>query len=442
MSDVDCRITPNAEIAGIGIRTSIYAQAILTCVLAGLSLFRYAVVKDITAVTKRGQDLEHVDPTRDEVEFLLKSDLPMQKVLKRLQQRYQVEEQEDNRDLRTARMSVQLTGVALIISALVQSNLYSLDVYHALVVFNLCWLSNITAIMLYLTELFLKNPRDRFLKHPLPPRLWTWEGLQAADPFLPTSLYLCAQGGYGLWLFIRLPVFGDDPSNGWIASQCNSVVHYWLFGNIFPVTAQGFRIAGIVLNVIACIPIFNIIVESYIMCYGAQRAINVVLLPYRIFRRVGGKKISVDQHVVAPKYQHMHFLRTLVALACIYVFFVIVFLLDSEEMIGVNAPNIDEDEENQWTFGQTLVMVLLYPLIWDIFLKSKEMYYLIKEKKEEDGMVEKAVLQLRDERAKQEKEGRQLREGGMGTNSGASGRDDSAGSDIESPGVTRSQTFA
>jgi len=433
---MDCEIQPNAEIAGIGIRTSIYAQAVLTSILAGLSLFKFAVEAEITAVNQEALDIERVDPTKDEIEFLLRSDIPMRHVIKRLQRRYLRDENEDNRELQQSRMSVQLTGVALLVSALVQSSLYNLDVYHALVVLNLCWLNSITALTLYLTELFLRNPRDRWLRHPLPPRLWTIKGLIAANPFLPTSVYLCALGSYGFWLFIRLNTFGDDPDAGWNAVECNPIVLYWILGHPMSVTGRAFRIVGIVLHAAALIPVINLVIESYIMCLGAIYAERILFWPYNLYKKHTGHELHVEQHVIAPKYRHLHFLRTLVAIACIYVFFVIVFVLDSEEMIGANAPHISENEEDAWTFGQTLVMVLLIPLLWDIWGKSRETYILWKEKKEEDGVIERAVIRLREDKLRQEKE---RQNDGNGRSGGVDG-DDSPASDDGNQVVTRAQT--
>ncbi|KZO96202.1 hypothetical protein CALVIDRAFT_137610 [Calocera viscosa TUFC12733] len=432
---MDCIIEPNSEIAGIGIRVSIYVQAILTFLLAALALFKFAVESEMTAVNQQLEDIERVDPTRDEIEFLLKSDIPMQHVIKRLQRRYMSDERQGNRDLRTSRMSVQLTGVALLVSAVIQAKLYSLDIYHALIVLNLCWLNNVTALTLYLTEQFLRRPRDHFLRNPLPPRLWTWQGMQAANPFLPTSAYLCALGCYGFWLFFTLNTFGDED---WNSEACNPLVVYWILGHRISVTARGFRIVGMILHAVAFTPLLNVIIESFIMCYGAIYAEFVVFWPYRMYKRTGGRELDIEEQVIAPQYRNVHFLKTLTALACIYLFFVICFILDSEEMIGANWPLIDNDLENEWTFGQSLVMILLIPVIWDLFDKTRDMYHLWKEKKEEDGTVEKAVLKLRAEKEKQEKE----RSNSDETVHGGVGGGDGRNRGKETNAITHSQTVA
>ncbi|KZT59664.1 hypothetical protein CALCODRAFT_481370 [Calocera cornea HHB12733] len=432
---MDCRIEPNSEIAGVGIRVSIYVQAVLAFLLASLALFKFAVESEMTGLNPSTNDLEAVDPTKDEIAFLLKSDIPLQKVIKRLQRRYLHDDQTESKELRSSRMSVQLTGVALLVSAIIQAQLYSLDIYHALLVLNLCWLNNVTALTLYLTQQFLKRPRPRFLSHPLPPRLWTIGGMKAANPFLPTSAYLCALGGYGFWLFLTINSYGHA---GWDAAVCNPQVKYWILGHPISVTAPGFRITGLVIHSVAMVPLLNLIIESIILCYGAIYAVHVIFFPYRMFRRLGGHKVDLEEHIIAPKYQKVHFLRTLTALGTIYAFFVLLFILDSEEMISTNWPLIENNEENQWTFGQSLVMILLIPVLWELWDKSWEMYKLWKEKKEEDGAVEQAVLKLREETEKQEKE---RSNSDATTNGGGVERNDSRDSE-EARVITHSQTVA
>ncbi|KZO96201.1 hypothetical protein CALVIDRAFT_137509 [Calocera viscosa TUFC12733] len=400
---MDCTIEPNSEIAGIGIRVSIYVQAILAFLLATLALFKFAVESEMTTLSQQleGRNIEDVDPTREEIEYLLKSDLPLRKVIKRLQRRYLRDELEGNRDLRQARMSVQLTGVALLVSAVIQAQLYSLDVYHAFIVLNLCWINNITALTLYLTEQFLRRPRENFLLYPLPPRFWTWKGMQAANPFLPTSAYLCGLGCYGFWLFFGLNTFGDED---WNSEACNPLVLYWILGNHISVTARGFRIVGLVIHAVAFTPLLNVIIESFLLCNGARHIRWVFIFSYKLYKKATGRELNVEEHVIAPQYRNVHFLETLTAIAIMYTYVVICFILSTEEMIGANWPLINNDEENEWTFGQSLVMILLIPVIWDLFDKSRDMYYLWKEKKAEDREVEMAVLNLRAERERQKKE--------------------------------------
>lgn len=370
----------------------------LAFALAVLVLSKWAVENDLTSANVDVPELKGAEPTREEIEYLFKSDMPTHKLVKRLQHKYLRDEHAENPELRAVRVSVQLMGVALLVSAFVQGNVYSLDVYHALLVLDLCWLNNITAVVLYLTELYLRNPRADFLRRPLPRKLWTWDGIRRAGPFLPTSAYLTAIGAYGVWLFRHILTYGN--SDSYSALRCNPLVKYWILGHAISVTARGFRIAGVILHAIAVLPLLNVLAESLILCWGARSAVLVVFLPYRLFQRSTGRKLSLERHALAPQYRHVHLLRTLVALAVIYVFLVVCLVLDSEEMIAANQSLLSEDEESEWTFGQTLVMVLLLPVIWEVGRKGRELYVLVKEKREEDGVVEKAVLKLREERSR------------------------------------------
>ena len=98
MSSITPCIIPNPDIAGIGVRVSIYAQSLL-------SLLHPIIV---------GWHGNIMEP-------------------------------EDIESLHTMYLGILLTAVALLFSAFVQASLFKLSIYHALIVLNLSWINNTNA---------------------------------------------------------------------------------------------------------------------------------------------------------------------------------------------------------------------------------------------------------------------------------------------------------
>ena len=105
-------IDPNADVAGIGVRTAIYAQAVLTLVqplLASLD--------------------EHISD--DELT-----------------------------DLHILYLGILLPGCALLFSAIIQTKTFGLTVYHAIIVLYLSWINNTSALIFFQFALIADRGRD------------------------------------------------------------------------------------------------------------------------------------------------------------------------------------------------------------------------------------------------------------------------------------------
>ncbi|KDQ18838.1 hypothetical protein BOTBODRAFT_103487, partial [Botryobasidium botryosum FD-172 SS1] len=94
-------LEPNPDIAGIGVRVSIYAQAFLSFVPAIL----FAADGKIT---------------RDELQ-----------------------------SMKSISVGILITGCALLISAFIQAATFGLSVYHALIVLNLSWINASNCFLYY-----------------------------------------------------------------------------------------------------------------------------------------------------------------------------------------------------------------------------------------------------------------------------------------------------
>ncbi|KAK7458086.1 hypothetical protein VKT23_009992 [Stygiomarasmius scandens] len=100
MAQVPC-IIPNPDISGVGVRTAIYIQAVLT------------LVQPIVAAWDG-----HIDP-------------------------------EELASLHAVYVSILLPGCALLSSAIIQANTFGLSVYHGLIVLNLSWINNTSALTFF-----------------------------------------------------------------------------------------------------------------------------------------------------------------------------------------------------------------------------------------------------------------------------------------------------
>jgi len=114
---LNCRaIGPNPDISGIGVRTAIYAQAVLTLVQPILASLDGNI-------------------SRDE--------------LTSLHQLY---------------LGILLPGCALVFSAIIQARTYGLSVYHAIIVLDLSWINNTSALIFFqfalIAQIKFDNERD------------------------------------------------------------------------------------------------------------------------------------------------------------------------------------------------------------------------------------------------------------------------------------------
>ena len=109
----DTGIVPNPDISGIGVRAAIYAQAVLT------------LVQPILA---------SIDDHISEKELI---------------------------GLHRLYLGILLPGCALLISAIIQATTHGLSVYHAILVLNLSWINNTSALIFFQFALIAQIELDK-----------------------------------------------------------------------------------------------------------------------------------------------------------------------------------------------------------------------------------------------------------------------------------------
>ena len=144
MSSNCTAIEPNPDISGIGVRSAIYAQAVLTLVQPILAALDGNITKD---------------------------------ELTSLHQLY---------------LGILLPGCALIFSTIIQARTYELSVYHAIVVLNLSWINNTSALIFFQFALIgqIKFDSERDSRNKLlvmMKLLYTWLGSQSMEENLNDS---------------------------------------------------------------------------------------------------------------------------------------------------------------------------------------------------------------------------------------------------------------
>jgi hypothetical protein len=200
MTTLNCtQLNHNPDIAGIGIRASIYIQAFLSLVPA-------------TLVGAEG----HIS-------------LYEQRTLSRIY------------------ANLLVTSCALLVSTFIQAP--RLNVYHALIVLNLSWINNAGAIAWSFNYFASRSAAEGhgvvayIKKH--------WRTPYSIRSSVFASIQLCGMAGLGIWVWAKLDTFGDQP-------ECTPYTLASVFGKLIPVTKEPLRTTSFAFYLITAIPMINI----------------------------------------------------------------------------------------------------------------------------------------------------------------------------------------
>ncbi|KAF5348301.1 hypothetical protein D9756_010536 [Leucocoprinus leucothites] len=323
-----CPITSNPDVSGIGVRTAIYAQTLLSFVPAIFSLLDREVV-----LTE------------------LKS-------------------------LETQSMTLLIAAFAILISTIIQgsSPTIPLSNFHATIILGLSWMNNTNTFIYFLLWLFYEIDGFRHTKdggdisklrqiggwiellrhlarfeeredlegHPKATRrrlnieqvirtLAKRYGNHLTVLFFG-SLHLSMMSAVGIWLWSRPEAFGGSGS-------CSLEAEIFVIGKGVRLGSQGLRVWSILMYSLLLIPIINLIPP-----------ILFFLSLHYLFHFWSPKYAKPDWSLLSP---------TIISLAILAIIDVIL-LVDIEVALKVNTDNsILEPGDSQWTYGQTLALLLL-----------------------------------------------------------------------------------
>ena len=157
-----------------------------------------------------------------------------------------VKEKEMQENARQSIIYLLFTGMALLISAIIQQHAYGLSVFHALIVLNLCWITVVGAIAPFY---FLAT---------LPDTNWMLSPTGVTTKIARYVWALIAQlifmGGFGLWLISNIWTFDTTPG------ACTPSMVYYILGHLVHVTDRPFRRAMLALYSILSIPLVNAVI--------------------------------------------------------------------------------------------------------------------------------------------------------------------------------------
>ncbi|KAJ7501641.1 hypothetical protein B0H11DRAFT_724791 [Mycena galericulata] len=314
----------NTDISGIGVRSATYAQNLLSFVPAVIALLNDGKISN------------------NEREF--------------------IQDQSTN---------ILLTAFGLLLSAIVQAKTaQGLDNYHLALVLNLSWMNNTNTfiyLLLFLhrkiwssasyswswrrtiSQIFRRSSKpktgDESSQEESPPGKKTAPGKsppgneyapeEESEPLLDLavcigSLHLSLMGALGIWLWLNPEGFGSSLS-------CPPGATISLFSHAFPMGSHVLRVFSLIVYIAVLIPIANLVLPT-----------ALILVPY--FLCPLGKWDRSHRERVAV---------WCVALGLTMLFTInVIFIVDTELSISRNESR-QADQDEVWTLGQTLALLLL-----------------------------------------------------------------------------------
>lgn len=302
-------INPNPDIAGIGVRVSIYLQAFISLIPAALAFGDGRLSHSESGI------------------------------------------------LRATFTSTLLTACALLLSAFIQVTTYGLSVYHTVIVLNLSWINNTNAITCIILQ---RAETERDGDEEKPNRcchrmMWElrfrsksgelcWSGILACvHSFIMASL--------GLWLWVNIREFGVQP-------ECTPQTFMNIVGYNIPVTGRVIRIVSIVFYAIMANPLGNVRLFHFFIDISV---IAIVLFYIVVIRLVYCKMADKEKRAIARCQSHI-LVATVID---------IIFIVNTELTIW-RSRKLVRNGESQWTFGQTLSMLMLVPPLMEVMTYSRK----------------------------------------------------------------------
>jgi hypothetical protein len=249
--------------------------------------------------------------------------------------------------LETQSTTILITAFALLLSVIAQGLKRGLSNYHAAIILNLSWMNNTNLCIYFLLYAFhhmarlQAEAREQGGKQMSLRSIWAEVGREKKawrNPvFIIGSAHLSVMAAVGIWLWKRPAAFGSsDP--------CSLSVSLVAVGKTAPISSQALRDWSLLIYSILLAPILNLIVP--IGFFGLP------ILAYRHF--VESFTLNRDIGIKLTR-------AGLAVLAVIN----ILLLADTEVAIHRNKP-LTMDGDTDWTFGQTLALLLLLIPIRDI----------------------------------------------------------------------------
>lgn len=326
----------NPDIAGVGVRFAIYFQAFVTIIPLALSVLDGKI------------------------------------------------EGRERKVLRTVFFNLLLTSSALLLTAFVRHGPAALSKYHIFIILELCWI-NITTSLGHIGAQFLamQEYRGKLSSYISSGKDWLTIGFSCVHMSLTAAL--------GLWTWA---VSHPDQFN------CPQT-YYSILGQPIQATTRALRIASLTVYSLIAFPGFNLIIALFVLLIpfsflflkgllllvflfeGVARALHV---PIRWRSDTQFCDSSISRSIQAAK----AFTKRPSTIAFTSVLFVltcqIILVIDIEKMVKRNHGIVGKAED-QWTFGQTLAIVLLVLPIVETFKQCRDWYKETRQQRNVSGQA-------------------------------------------------------
>lgn len=280
-------IQPNPDIAGIGVRISIYVQSLASVVRAVLyaadGLFDLAEQKQLTSTSA----------------------------------------------------ALEITAQSLVLAAIIQACTSGLSTYHALIVLNLSWMLIAATLVGCTCAALFAIPSWSFKEI----RNIRFRSSGMVHFIILPTIHLLLVGSFGIWVWVKIKAFGDQP-------ECTPGILITFLGRNISVMNPTIRTTSLISYALALVPVLNIlgVIALVVGCSSILK--GLLSCGFGNWR----KTRATLQYLPA---------------ICIPAFIIVTFIIDTELMIERNKAIIFPGE-SQWTFGQTLSMILTVPVLGDI----------------------------------------------------------------------------
>ncbi|TDL19199.1 hypothetical protein BD410DRAFT_447738 [Rickenella mellea] len=302
MASVTCIIPPNPDIAGIGVRISIYIQAATALLPAALKIVEDLFNDDVHP--QYGQSYLKTVVNWENMQAVATPDLVL--------------------------------GYSLFVSSIVQALTIGLTVYHAVILLNLH-----LVIAISITPLLILSPNDE-KANDKSQRAWKMTAC-----FLMG--HVCCAAAFGLWLFSTVRVRSFDR----FTDDCESQTFYNAIVKIVNLDNPNFRRFWLGIYSILVIPGVNMgfLFLTYFVLFAASFIAQMPLA------------LLISNFLYCTPWNKE---RRIIMLMLSVLFFAaltpaMLIMVATERTIAANHVG---DGERQWTFGQTFaVFVAIYPLM-------------------------------------------------------------------------------
>lgn len=317
----------------------------------------------------------------------------------------------------TGQLAMLLTGFALVFSAFIQKGTGQLTVYHSLIVLNFVWMislvCNIAAAVVLAFKITAedeeKNEPEQRTRSPSEQNS-TW--LQILEFILPDRIQeilptyqrfiLLASVHMTFMSMLGILLFSDPLDFDQANPDCTLITKQVFFGAVVPASSVTFSFLWLTVYAICLLPVMNLIativvqVACFFLLPVSAAAITVVswpiistvagyiltllIIPLHLCGRVGKMVLIilspiglVAEATVKDALSVVSFITLsppFIMLAALLLN--ILFIASTEATIKINHV---QSGENDWTFGQTISLLVIVPAIYSAY---GDLIYLIK----------------------------------------------------------------